>query len=253
MAAPSKTNPLRRFMFFMLFILPVSIAALIDVGNSSISSNSSLNGDLSPDERDRSSVKKELRNPDKWSGTGVAEEEEVEPIKGLYLDEGAQMLASFLRTVSNKELGVTALQSIYDSLPFGVVERDDVSRVKELSERLQRKLSHYWGLVNHSRIAIEELFWHHLHRPLHNAVPCCELPDSIMRYFLIYSLYYLHMSVICFLLNFYRFNTHFGAAVSNELGCDVGAFKNHSPSSFIPGHNLTDSIYCPIIFDNFKY
>lgn len=59
---------------------------------------------------DRGSVKKELRNPDKWTGVGLAEEEEVEPIRGFYLDEGSQMLASFLRTVSNEELGVTAMQ-----------------------------------------------------------------------------------------------------------------------------------------------
>jgi hypothetical protein len=114
-------------------------------------------------------------------GAGLAEEEEIEPIKGFYLDEGSQMLTSFMRTVSNDELGVTNLQTIYDSLPFGLLEKDDSSRVKDLSDRIQRKLSHYSSLVNSSRIAIEELFWHHLHRPLSTPAPCCELPDGMLR------------------------------------------------------------------------
>lgn len=161
---------------FLPFIHLLSTALLlvsVDAENSTF-----VNDDMVP----RSSVKKELRNPDKWSGSGISEEEEIEPIKGLYLDEGAQMLSSFLRTVSNKELGVTALQSIYDSLPFGVYDKDDRAKTKELGERLHRKLLYYWGLVNQSRNAIEELFWHHLHRPLHNPVSCSDLPNSIMRF-----------------------------------------------------------------------
>ena len=73
-------------------------------------------------------------------------------------------------------------QSIYDGLPFGAVERSDADRVKELRDRLQRKLAHYADLVNVSRTAIEELFWHHLHRPLSTPAPCCELPESMLRY-----------------------------------------------------------------------
>ena len=153
--------------------------------------NTSVGGDLTVE--DRTSVKKELRNPNRWMGVGLAEEEEIEPIKGFYLDEGSQMLASFLRTVSNEELGVTALQAIYDSLSFGVSEKDDVSRVRDLSDRLQRKLSHYTSLVNLSRSAIEELFWHHLHRPLSTPAPCCELPDSMLRFVLLLYTYFLHI------------------------------------------------------------
>lgn len=197
---------------FLSFIYLLSTAlSLASVGAENSSSVNNSSDDTVP----RSSVKKELRNPDKWGGSGISEEEEIEPIKGLYLDEGAQMLSSFLRTVSNKELGVTALQSIYDSLPFGVFDKDDRAKTKELGERVHRKLLHYWGLVNQSRNAIEELFWHHLHRPLHNPVSCSDLPNSMMR-----------------------FNSHFGAAVSDELACDI-SFRNQSPSSFIPGHNLT--------------
>ena len=144
-------------------------------------SNSSVGSDLTAEDRDRTSVKKELRNPNRWIGSGLAEEEEIEPIRGFYLDEGSQMLASFLRTVSNEELGVSTLQNIYDSLPFGVSDKDDAVRIKELGDRLHRKLSHYTSLVNLSRSAIEELFWHHLHRPLSTPAPCCELPDSMLR------------------------------------------------------------------------
>lgn len=209
MAAWSKAYCLRQYLLITLLLL-------LDVLLADNSSNISTGGDVSAEDRDRTSVKKELRNPNRWMGAGLAEEEEIEPIKGFYLDEGSQMLASFFSTVSNEELGVTALQTIYDSLPFGVVEKDDASRVKDLSDRLQRKLSHYSSLVNLSRNAIEELFWHHLHRPLSTPAPCCELPDSMLRY-----------------------ESHFGAPVSEELSCDV-TVPNHKPLSFAPGHNLTD-------------
>jgi hypothetical protein len=110
-----------------------------------------------------------------------------------------------MRTVSNEELGVTALQNIYDSLPFGVLEKDDFSRVKDLSDRLQRKLSHYTSLVNLSRSAIEELFWHHLHRPLSTPAPCCELPDSMLRYWNHFNIF---LEVFYLLNNYYIFPLH---------------------------------------------
>lgn len=177
MAAWVKANRLRQYLLItLLLLLDMSFRLL-----AAEPSNTSLGGDMTAEDRDRTSVKKELRNPNRWIGTGLAEEEEIEPIRGFYLDEGSQMLASFLRTVSNEELGVTSMQITYDSLQFGVLDKDDASRVKDLSDRLQRKLSHYTSLVNHSRSAIEELFWHHLHRPLSTPAPCCELPDSMLR------------------------------------------------------------------------
>ena len=38
-----------------------------------------------------------------------------------------------------------------------------------------------------------------------------------------------------------RYNSHFGASVSEELSCDVSA-PNQKPLMFAPGHNLTDGI-----------
>lgn len=140
-----------------------------------------VTSDMSIEDYDRTSVKKELRNPDRWPGIGLAEEEEIEPIRGHYLNEGSQILSEFLQTVSTEQLGVREMQSIYDSLSAGHFEKDDSSKVKELSDKLQGKLSHYSSLVNASRTAIEELYWHHLHRPLSSPAPCCELPETVMR------------------------------------------------------------------------
>ena len=176
MAAWLRVNSLRQHLLITLLLLLDLPSLLLTSQPTSV-----FGGDLTADDRDRTSVKKELRNPNRWMGTGLTEEEEIEPIKGFYLNEGSEMLASFLRSVSNEELGVTTLQTMYDSLPFGVLEKDDTTRVKDLSDRLQRKLSRYISLVNLSRSAIEELFWHHLHRPLSNPAPCCELPDSMLR------------------------------------------------------------------------
>ena len=91
---------------FMLFILVIT---LLTNTSFAIEVPSVGNGEFG-ESGDRGSVKKELRNPDRWAGSGLSEEEEVEPIRGFYLDEGSQMLASFLRTASNEELGVTAMQ-----------------------------------------------------------------------------------------------------------------------------------------------
>ncbi len=102
MAARSKAYRSRLFMNLLPLITLLSVVSAAD--NPPVSS-----GDLG-ELGDRGSVKKELRNPDRWNGVGLAEEEEVQSIKGFFLDDGSQMLASFLRTVSNEELGVTALQ-----------------------------------------------------------------------------------------------------------------------------------------------
>jgi hypothetical protein len=201
MAAWSKAYRLRQYLLITLLLLLDMSCLFLAAEPSNISSG----GDVIADDRDRTSVKKELRNPNRWMGAGLAEEEEIEPIKGFYLDEGSQMLTSFMRTVSNEELGVTALQNIYDSLPFGVLEKDDFSRVKDLSDRLQRKLSHYTSLVNLSRSAIEELFWHHLHRPLSTPAPCCELPDSMLRYWNHFNIF---LEVFYLLNNYYIFPLH---------------------------------------------
>ena len=181
MASRSKATAFgfRPFLIFIfLFGCRISNPVLCQLADNSTGSHDFL----LPDDQDRSSVKKELRLPNsRWTGTGLSEEEEVEPIRGVYLDEASKELASFLRRISNEEIGVTALQSLYDSLSFGVFERDDVFRVKEMSQKLAGKLNHYLNLVNHSRNALEELFWSHLHRPLTTAIPCCEVPNSIMR------------------------------------------------------------------------
>ena len=170
------------------------------------------------DEKDRASVKKELRESVRWAGSGLAEEEDAEPIRGIYLDEVARQMTSFLRRVSNEELGVTKLQSVYDSLPFGVLDLDDSQRVAELADRLQGKLNHYLSLLNQSKASTEELYWHHLHRPLSSPIACCDIPDSIMRY-----------------------SNRFWALISEDVACDVTVVER-SPAVFMPGHNLTDGI-----------
>lgn len=43
-----------------------------------------------------------------------------------------------------------------------------------------------------------------------------------------------------------RYESHFGAPVSEELSCDV-TVPNHKPLSFAPGHNLTDGIKFAIL------
>ena len=233
MAAPSKAfSSFRLIVFLTVLVVLGNVESLIET-----SSNTTVDWQL-VDEQRTSSVKKELgqrdHNDNLWVGSGLTEEEEPEPIRGIYMEEASKELASFLRRVSNEELGVTALQSIYDSLTFGVVERDDVSRVRELSERVQGKLNHYKILVNQSRSTVEELFWTHLHRPLSAPVGCCELPENMLRYVsldCIFGSKTNHFSIE-------RYNKNFGTGITEDLACDVSV--PDQPSSFTPGHNLTD-------------
>lgn len=167
--------------FGLLLLIALLYSFKRSVFTSAEISNIPMTGDMSIEDYDRTSVKKELRNPDRWAGTGLAEEEEIEPVRGHYLNEGSQVLSEFLQAVSTEQLGVREMQSIYDSLTAGHFEKDDASKVKELSDKLQGKLSHYSNLVNASRTTIEELYWHHLHRPLSSPAPCCELPETMLR------------------------------------------------------------------------
>lgn len=165
-----------RLLLFVavLFFVSHSVYISAEISNTPTS-------DISVEDYDRTSVKKELRNPDRWSGSGLTEEEDIEPIRGHYLNEGSQVLSEFLQAMSTEQLGVREMQSIYDSLSAGHFEKDDSSKVKELSDKLQGKLSHLSNLVNASRTTIEELYWHHLHRPLNYPAPCCEVPETVLR------------------------------------------------------------------------
>ena len=96
---------------------------------SSLVSTELLDADLELQSLDRTSAKKKP--------VLLTEEEAVEPIRGVYLEEASRELAAHLRRVSNEELGVTALQSVYDGLPFGPPDRDDAARVRDMVERLQ--------------------------------------------------------------------------------------------------------------------
>ncbi|KAE8746531.1 hypothetical protein FOCC_FOCC006765 [Frankliniella occidentalis] len=83
--------------------------------------------------------------------------EEVSPssIDGLLLQDVAPNIASCLRDVCNKELGVLVLQEIYDNLEFEPTKSTDEKRVENIASSIDRKLQENLNLLSKTRSAVE--------------------------------------------------------------------------------------------------
>lgn len=83
--------------------------------------------------------------------------EEVSPssIDGLLLEDVVPNLAHRLRDVCNKELGISALQGIYDNLQFGPSQSTDDKRVENIAASIDKKLQEYLSVLSKTRNAVE--------------------------------------------------------------------------------------------------
>ncbi|CAN8010542.1 unnamed protein product [Ixodes pacificus] len=134
----------------------------------------------------------------------------------IYLRVEARSLGSHLRKISNEELGVTAMQGIYDKLPFTMAEFDASKHLDEIVDKMQKKLSSYMWLLNRSSDVVEELFRFRQRLALPAVNPCCLIDPSVLT-----------------------MDTHFGTEITNSTTCDT-APTSLPKGLFSPGPNLTD-------------
>lgn len=134
----------------------------------------------------------------------------------IYLQVEARSLGSHLRKISNEELGVTAMQGIYDELPFTTDNFDAAKQLDEMADKLQKKLASYVTLLNRSSDVVEELYRFRQRLALPAVNPCCLMDPSVLM-----------------------MDNHFGTEITNSTTCDTAPLSLPK-GVFSPGPNLTD-------------
>ena len=119
--------------------------------------------------------------------------------------ESSKTLGLTLRGVSNKELGVPMLQSIFDQLPYIKYVRNDTAVVRDIATRLSNKLSTYRDVVAKIKSVVEILYFS-TPSPLPNLPPCCSLSPPQLKY-----------------------DQHFGVRVDRTKACRVAGVPNSIP------------------------
>lgn len=134
----------------------------------------------------------------------------------IYLQVEARSLGSHLRKISNEELGVTAMQGIYDQLPFTTDNFDAAKQLEEMSDKLHKKLTSYVALLNRSSDVVEELYRFRQRFALPAVNPCCLMDPGMLM-----------------------MDNHFGTEITNSTTCDTAPLSLPK-GVFSPGPNLTD-------------
>ncbi|KAL1469116.1 hypothetical protein MTO96_004842 [Rhipicephalus appendiculatus] len=134
----------------------------------------------------------------------------------IYLQVEARSLGSHLRKISNEELGVTAMQGIYDELPFTTDNFDAAKQLDEIADKLQKKLLSYVALLNRSSDVVEEVYRFRQRYAFPAVNPCCLMDPSVLM-----------------------MDNHFGTEITNSTTCDTAPLSLPK-GVFSPGPNLTD-------------
>lgn len=141
---------------------------------------------------------------------------EEENIQGLNIEAAAKSLAAHLRDISNYELGVTEVQTIFDSLPFKVLRVNYKEKVEMIAGRIKKKIGNYLESLDKTKRYVEELYIHHLwSQPITSTFPCSKVDAETVE-----------------------FSQSFGACVNASKSCEMVA-TSEKRLGFSPGRNLT--------------
>jgi len=135
-------------------------------------------------------------------------------IGGVPIEESSKTLGLYLRGVSNQELGVPVLQSVFDQLPYISFLRNDTNTAMEIANRIKSKMSVYIDLVSKIKTAVEmQYFRIHPQNPVPDLPNCCSIPPVQLK-----------------------FDRNFGVPVNKDFSCNVAGSGDRSVGSF---SNLT--------------
>ncbi|KAL3869969.1 hypothetical protein ACJMK2_042589 [Sinanodonta woodiana] len=116
----------------------------------------------------------------------------IKALGGINIEHEAQKLSARLRWLSNEEIGVTAMQAIYDSLPYTEKSADHKAHLEQITEQLRQKFRNYQQVLRTNKITVENLYKFHVKQPITKILDCCSLNSSELRkqvMILIYGLF----------------------------------------------------------------
>ncbi|XP_048845316.1 VWFA and cache domain-containing protein 1-like isoform X1 [Brienomyrus brachyistius] len=148
-------------------------------------------------------------------GQGCAEEPSI-------LEE-AQVLAAQMKKLSSQELGVFAMQRIFNSFIYTEKTSNGETEVQQLAKKIREKFNRYLDVVNRNKQVVEASYTAHLTSPLTATQDCCKIPPSMIE-----------------------FDGNFNTNVSKTICCDRLSPTVNS-RAFNPGRDLNS-----VLADNLK-
>ncbi|CAH1774319.1 unnamed protein product [Owenia fusiformis] len=146
-------------------------------------------------------------------------EDAVDPslVGGIVLSREATSIASRLRDLSKKELGVPAMQTIFDSMPYEDKPPAASDAIDTLAYSLQKKFNRSLAVLRTNKVTVEYLYRFHVKVPITARSSCCDLDAEVLKS-----------------EDKYRFNK-----VTHKLSCDLIS-PSAPKGAFNPGRNLTE-------------
>ncbi|XP_023650562.1 VWFA and cache domain-containing protein 1 isoform X2 [Paramormyrops kingsleyae] len=139
------------------------------------------------------------------------------------IPEEAQVLAAQMKRLSAQELGVFAMQRIFNSFVYSEKISNGETEVQQLAKKIREKFNRYLDVVNRNKQVVEASYTAHLTSPLTAVQDCCTIPPSMMD-----------------------FDGNFNTNVSKTICCDRLSPTVNS-RAFNPGRDLNS-----VLADNLK-
>ncbi|XP_064624547.1 VWFA and cache domain-containing protein 1-like isoform X2 [Lineus longissimus] len=158
---------------------------------------------------------RDLWTDDDWLKDRRQENLDPKKIGGIIITKEARRLSLKLKKITNEELGVTAMQGIFDSLPFLERTASEENQLLELTKRIETKFHQYLRVLQSNKQTVENLYRFHAKVPIIQKFDCCNLLDQDLKS-----------------ENQYR------CKVSRLTTCDLIP-RNVPHGAFNPGRNLT--------------
>uniref|UniRef100_A0A8C9W668 VWFA and cache domain-containing protein 1 n=1 Tax=Scleropages formosus TaxID=113540 RepID=A0A8C9W668_SCLFO len=137
--------------------------------------------------------------------------------------EEAQVAAVHMEKLSSQELGVFAMQRIFNSFVYTEKTSNGETEVQQLAKKIREKFNRYLDVVNRNKQVVEASYTAHLTSPLTTIQDCCAIPPSMMD-----------------------FDGSFNTNVSKTICCDRLSLTVNS-RAFNPGRDLN-----AVLADNLK-
>ncbi|XP_074642229.1 VWFA and cache domain-containing protein 1-like [Tubulanus polymorphus] len=134
---------------------------------------------------------------------------------GIDIRNEATRLSVKLRRLTNEELRVPAMQTIFDTLPYSEWNSKEDRKLLELSKRIETKFHQYLRVLQSNKQTVENFYRFHVKVPIMLPYDCCLFPERDLKS-----------------------ENQYSCKISRQFTCDLIP-KSVPSGAFNPGRNLT--------------
>ncbi|XP_060082073.1 VWFA and cache domain-containing protein 1-like [Ylistrum balloti] len=145
-------------------------------------------------------------------------QENVSPkvLGGIDIANEAVKISMQLLWITNQEIGVTDMQTIYDNLKYEEEQFNPQKKLDYITDRLAGRFKNYLQVLNTNKITVQNLYKFHVKQPITKKLSCCHLPPME-----------------------FSEESQYGCKISKRTSCDLYP-ENLPRGAFNPGRNLTE-------------